>query len=109
MNMYLNTCTYRFELDRKVPLAEAEMSLRLALLVVEGLVGQARVRLETACEVDADRHCIVVDGNTPAGVATARVLAGLLIREFGENAFQVRRCRSATSVAGAAGNEKEVA
>ena len=82
---------FRFEFRSTVPLAEAEQSLQLALYAVEGLFGQASVRLDAGYRVDQTRNAIVVDARTEVGAAVARVYAGLLIREFGDQAFHVRR------------------
>lgn len=79
---------FHFEFERQVPLAATEMSLHLAMFAVEGLVGQVRVRIEVKYVLDEDAHAIVIsDGRV--GEMVARVFAGLLLREFGEEAFQV--------------------
>lgn len=87
----MNGSVYRFELDTSVPSLEAEMTLHLAMIAVEGLFGQAAVRLDTTYHVDEPRNAIIVDGTTDAGDALVRVFTSFLIREFGEDAFQVRR------------------
>jgi hypothetical protein len=85
---------YRFEFDRSVPLADAEMSLHLALFAVEGLYGQARVRLDGTYRADEQSHVIIINGATEVGAAIARVFTNLLVREFGEEAFKVRAMES---------------
>ena len=90
---------FRFEFDRTVLLTEAEMTLQLAIIAVEGLFGQARVRLDASYHLDEPRRVIIVDGTTVIGSAVVRVFIGLLIREFGEDAFHVRRVESAIIVA----------
>ena len=80
----------RFEFDATVPLAEAELTLDLARYSAEGLVGQARVRLDVLQRLDSDGHAIVVEGEGEAFETVVRVYAALLIREFGETAFQTR-------------------
>lgn len=82
---------FRFEFDRGVPLTEAEMTLQLAMFALEGLVGQACVRLHAAYHLDEPRRVVIVDGTTLVGAALVRIFTGLLIREFGESAFHVRR------------------
>lgn len=86
---------YRFELERSVPIDEAEMSLHLALFAVEGLFGQARVRLEARYHVDEPRNVIVVDATTEVGAAVVRVFTSLLLHEFGGDGFSVRRAEPA--------------
>jgi len=85
------TDVYRFEFDRSVPLTEAEMSLHLSLFAVEGLYGEARVRLEASYHLDEARRSITVDGGTEVGAAIVKVFTRLLTREFGEDGFRVRR------------------
>lgn len=96
---------FRFEFEPTVPLAEAEMSLHLAMYAVEGLYGEARVRLEAAYQLDETRSAILVDGGTEVGAALVKVYTRLLIREFGEDGFHVRRvepCSTKTLAAEAA-------
>lgn len=64
------------------------MSLHLAMFAVEGLVGQVRVRIGLKYVLDEDAHAIVINGGR-IGQMVARVFAGLLLREFGEEAFQM--------------------
>jgi len=82
---------FRFSFSSDVPLDEAEMTLQLATFAVEGLFGTTRVRLDFGYHVDADHHMIVVDGSKEVGAAVVQVFAGLLLREFGEDAFRVER------------------
>jgi hypothetical protein len=87
---------YRFEVDASVPLDEAEMSLHLAMIALEGLFGRAGVRLDARYRLDAAGRAIVVDGSTPLGESLVRVFAALLIREFGDECFVVRRISPST-------------
>ena len=82
---------FRFVFEPQVSLAEAEMSLHLAMFAVEGLVGRARVRLDGNYHLDERGHAIVIDASKDVGQMISRVFAGLLLREFGEDAFHVRR------------------
>ena len=82
---------YRFQFDERIPLEEAEMTLHLATFAAEGLFGRARVRLETSYFLDGPRRTISVDGTTEVGAAVVRIFTGLVIREFGEEAFEVCR------------------
>ncbi|HKQ49917.1 MAG TPA: hypothetical protein VJZ71_17720 [Phycisphaerae bacterium] len=81
---------FRFEFEPSASLSDAEMTLHLALLSVEGLFGEARVRLEAGYRVDRANRQITVDGAGEVGTALIKVFTGLLNREFGESAFQVR-------------------
>ena len=82
---------YRFEIDPSVALAEAEMSLHLAMIALEGLFGGAAVRLDARYRLDEAARAVVVDGSTPVGGSLVRVFATLLAREFGDDGFSVRR------------------
>lgn len=82
---------YRFTFDPQVPLTEAEMSLHLAIIAVEGIYGQAQVRLDARYRLDAPNAAIVVDATTPVGEALVRVFTTLITKEFGEDAFCVCR------------------
>ena len=93
------TGVYRFEFDRSVPLDEAEMSLHLAIFAVEGLYGQARVRLDAGYHLDEPRNAIIVDGTTEVGAAVVRVFTAFLFREFGEDKFEVGRVGGRPSTA----------
>ena len=81
----------QFVFDPDVALAEAEMSLHLAMFAVEGLIGQARVRLDAQYEIDTIGRAIVIDINSTTGRLVARVFTALLLREIGEQAFCVQQ------------------
>ncbi len=82
---------FRFQFEPRVPLSEAEMSLHLAMFAVEGLYGEARVRLEATYGVDEGRRSITVDGGMEVGAAVVKVYTRLLSREFGEDSFRIQR------------------
>lgn len=81
---------FHFDFERHVSLAAAEMSLHLAMFAVEGLVGQVRVRMGVKYVLDEGAHAIVIAGSNRVGQMVAKVFAGLLLREFGEDAFCMR-------------------
>jgi hypothetical protein len=83
--------TFRFVFKEDVSLVDAELSLHVAIFAVEGLFGVARVRLEVSYHVDEPLRVIIVDGGSDLGAALVRIFTNLLLREFGEEAFQVRR------------------
>ena len=82
-----------FEFEPTVSLADAEMSLHLAMFAVEGIFGRARVRLDAEYELNEEDHEIAVDASTEVGAMIVRVFTGLLLREIGEDSFQVCRRR----------------
>jgi len=80
-----------FVFEPGVSLADAEMSLHLAMFAVEGLVGQVRVRLSAKYVLDQDSHAIVIEGNDDVCQMVAKAFAGLMVREFGEDSFRFGR------------------
>ncbi len=80
-----------FEFEPHVSLTDAEMSLHLAMFAAEGLFGRAQVRLDTDYELDEPQHRIVVDAESEVGAVLVRVFTALLLREFGEDSFRIRR------------------
>jgi hypothetical protein len=80
---------FHFLFKRGVSLADAEMSLHLAMFAVEGLVGQARVRLGAKYILDQSMHSIVINGGDGVCEMVAKVFTSLLTREFGEDSFYV--------------------
>jgi hypothetical protein len=87
----MKSTAIRFAFEPTVSLAEAEMSLHLAMFAAEGLVGRVRVRLDATYQVDNARHAIVVDTRNATGRLIVRVFTALLLREIGEHAFYVQR------------------
>lgn len=85
---------YRFEFRSDVSLSDAEKSLHLALFAVEGIFGRAQIRLDARYVLDEDGHAVVLDTTTLIGETALRVFTGLLLREFGEDDFSVRRADS---------------
>lgn len=82
---------FRFHFTSDISLEEAEMTLHLAVYAVEGLYGAAHVRLDVSYYVDEPRQVIIVDATNRVGMALVRVFANLLLRECGDEAFEVRR------------------
>ena len=81
----------QFTFESDISLAEAEMSLHLAMFAVEGLIGRVRVRLDAIYQINDSRHAIIVDAGRAAGRLIVRVFTALLLREFGEDPFTVER------------------
>lgn len=81
----------RFEFGQGTDLAEIESTLHLAVLAVEGLHGEARVRLEVRYRIDTPTTSVLLDCQTGSGRAVARVFAAFLTRELGADGFRVRR------------------
>ncbi|MFO0911489.1 MAG: hypothetical protein U0795_00910 [Pirellulales bacterium] len=87
----MTTNVFRFEIAPETSIEEAEMTLQLSIFAVEGLCGVARMRLDFGYHVDEEHRSIVVDATTKVGMWVLQVFTNLLVREFGEESFQVRR------------------
>lgn len=85
------TETYRFEFRIPNMLSDAELTLHLAQYAIEGLYGEARVRLESSYRLDRARGAVLIEGGNEVGLAVVKAYTRLLAREFGEDAFEVRR------------------
>ena len=82
---------YRYQFAKGVGLRDAEDTLLLALLAAEGIYGPSRVRMDAAYAIDAPLRVIVVDGATQVGQDVSGVFTSFLTKEFGPDAFGVRR------------------
>ena len=92
---------FRYTFDPAVPMDEVEHTLVLALLVVQILHGDAQARLGVGHFFDHRKRTCVVDASTPEGRDLSKLLVGLLIREYGPDAFTVRPARPRRTVAAA--------
>ena len=90
MEFMMKTQVYRFTFISGTDLTEAELTLRMAFLAAEGLVGESRVRMEASYHVDSPRLVILVDGGTCSGDAIVRIFTAFVTHEFGGDAFTVR-------------------
>jgi hypothetical protein len=87
---------YRYRFAPGVDLGEAEDTLLLAMLAAEGLLGEARVRMDAAYAVDESIRAIVVDASTVVGQIVSAIFTTLVLREFGRQAVDVRRFEGLT-------------
>ena len=87
----MTTEIYRYQFGDAVSPRDIEETLLLAVLAAECLHGQSRVRLDAGYFLDEDQRACVIDAGTVVGRDINRVFTGFAIREFGEDAFQVKR------------------
>lgn len=87
----MNRELYRYRFDRDVPLKEAEESLLLAVLAAECLHGESRVRLDASYCFSRRKRACIIDATTEVGRDISRIFTGFAIKEFGEDAFHVKR------------------
>jgi hypothetical protein len=96
----MNATTVQFSFDASVPMAEVEATLRLALMAVESIHGEDRVRLEASFGIDRESRVCVIGSSTDAGRLLALVFGGFVRREFGEAAVRVAHLRVASLATG---------
>ncbi len=82
---------YRYRFRAGIDLKEVEDTLRLAFIAAEGIFGQARVRMDTACAVDATINVIVVDASSLIGQVVGAIFTAFITHEFGQDGFSIRR------------------
>ena len=80
-----------FTFELAVSMESVEESVLLSIIAAEGLHGSGRVRLDAAYHVSARKRACVIDVGSDVGRDVARILTGFLIREFGEDSFDIRR------------------
>ena len=90
---------FRFTFDHRTSLIEVKMCLYMAMIALEGLFGEAAVRLDASYYADEPRNTIIVDGTTTVGATLVRVFTALLLNTFDAEAFDVRRVESANQAA----------
>ncbi len=82
---------YRFQFKEGVDLRSVADTLLLSLLAVEGIYGAARVRMDSFYTIEGTLNVIVVDGSTQVGQDVAGIFTAFITKEFGRDAFSVRR------------------
>jgi hypothetical protein len=87
----MKTNVFRYQFIPSLPVEEADYSLEVSVDAVEGLFGRASVRLDVSFYVDEPRNAIFVDGSNEIGDAFVRIFTNFLMKELGEDAFQVCR------------------
>ncbi len=87
----MNREVYRYTFSEDVPIDDIEESLVLAIMAAESLHGESQVRLDAGHFFDSEQRACVIDAGSDVGRDLNRLFIGFLRREFGEDAFQVRR------------------
>lgn len=83
--------TYLFTFPATVEPDELESTLVLALMGAESLHSAADLMLDARRYLDRDARTCRIEAGSPAGHTLARLFTGYLIREFGEDGFQVEQ------------------
>lgn len=87
----MNDHFYSYEFKPCVSMREARQALRLAAMVAEILHGAEAVRLDGGRRLSPNLRVCVIEGSTAVGRDIARLFSGFLARQFGPEAFKVRR------------------
>ena len=82
---------YKYTISDDADLEAVEDTLLLAIVAAEGVYGAARVRMDGSCQMDKQARTVVIDAATAVGQHINRIFTNFLTREFGGEAFEVRR------------------
>ena len=82
---------YKYKFNDDVPPRDLEESLLLAVLAVECLHGESRVRLDARYCLRAKDGVCVIDAGSNVGRDLNRVFTGFVAREFGKSSFRVKQ------------------
>lgn len=85
------TRAYRYQFREGVDPRDVEDTLLLAFLAAEGVFGEARVRMDGAYNTDREARTVTVDASTAVGQIVNAVFTIFAVKEFGRDAFAVRR------------------
>ena len=83
----------RFEFSRDVDPEDIKVQLALSIVTTECSFGKPRVRINAAYTISEDGRKVVIDVTSDVGQQIAQTFAGLMMRQDGENSFQVERVR----------------
>lgn len=92
----------RFSFNDSISMSEVEATLRLALLAVQSLHGEDRLRLEAHVSLDHGQRLCFVDTTAEVGRTLALIFAGYVRREFGEAAYDMQTMSPTHSPVGSA-------
>ena len=90
----MSQTVYRYAFNEALSLAEVRDSLAISIFAAEGMHGQAQVRLHAGYVMDEAMRACVVDAATPVGLTVTQIFTSLLVRQFGEDAFEVERVQA---------------
>ena len=94
----MNKTIYHYQIKDGILLDAVKDSLLISIMAVESLFGRSRINLEARFRLEKMNRVCIIDVGTLIGETIARVFTGLLIREFGEQAFKVERMETSVEV-----------
>lgn len=80
---------FRYCFDKSVDMREAEATMLVAMIAIEGLHGSSAVRMYGRYKFDPKRRTCWIDAGSAVGHDLNRIYVGFLQREFGSTAFTV--------------------
>jgi hypothetical protein len=92
----------QFTFSPAVVIEEVQGTLALAVMALESLYGPDRVVLDATYRLDPQTRTLDVDRANDVGATFALILLGFLRREFGPDAFRMRRVDVAPGATGGA-------
>ena len=94
----MNKTIYHYQIKDGVLMSAVKDSLLLSIMATESLFGRPRINLEARFRLERVSRVCIIDIGTQVGETIARVFTGLLIREFGEQAFKVEKVETSLEV-----------
>ena len=94
----MNKTIYHYQVKEGILMSAVKDSLLISIMAVESLYGRSRINLEARFRLEKVNRVCIIDVGTLIGETIARVFTGLLIREFGEQAFKVERMETSVEV-----------
>ena len=87
----MNHFIYQYRFTNSVSMRDIEDTLMLSVIAAEALHGRSQVNLDATFHLDKKTRVCEVIAGTEVGQDIARIFTGFLAREFGEEAFEVKR------------------
>ncbi|NQT35249.1 hypothetical protein HQ587_08670 [bacterium] len=94
----MNKTIYHYQIMDGIPMNAVKDSLLLSVMAAESLYGRPRINLEARFRLERVSRVYIIEAGSKIGETIARVFTGLLIREFGEQAFKVERKETSLEV-----------
>lgn len=82
---------YRYQFSDDMQFSDAEETFVLSLFVTEALHGEPASRLHIAHAADESQKRMAVECRGEVGLHFNMIFCGLLSKEFGRDAFEVKR------------------
>jgi len=102
----VNETVYRYRFEPDVPMEEAETSLIMAIVAAEALHGQPAVRLSLRYRLSEEQRACVIDGDNEIARQVVLIFTQFLLRQFGDDAFQITQPAKRRPEAASAGARK---